>query len=516
VVLLWAATVLAQGQKSEQLGQVHFPVSCGAETQVKFDRAVALLHSFWYAEGVKAFTAVTEADPNCAMGYWGIAMSHWYPLWQPPSEAMLKKGWEAVERAKALGAKTAREREYIAAIESFYKDAQQISHRTRALAYEKAMEQLAARYPEDREAAVFYALALNATILPSDKTYANQLKAAQILERVFAEQPTHPGVAHYLIHSYDYPTLANRGLEAARRYAQIAPSSPHALHMPSHIFTRLGLWQESVASNRDSAASSKEHRSVFEQLHALDYQAYGYLQVAQDGAARRVVEECQALAREDLEHFASAYAYAAIPARYALERRQWSEAAALEPRPSRVKYTEAITYFARALGAARSGDAVSARPNVDKLQELHTALVEAKQDYWAGQVEIQHRTAAAWLARAEGKPEEALRLMQEAAALEDATEKHPVTPGPIFPARELLGELLLELQQPVPALQEFEAAIPREPNRFNGLYGAARAAELAGEVEKARTYYGQLVALSQGSDTDRPALQQAKAFLAKK
>jgi hypothetical protein len=515
IMLFWTAHVLAQA-KTEQLGRVHFPVSCGAATQTKFDRAVALLHSFWYSEGVKAFTAVTEADPSCAMGYWGIAMSHWYPLWQPPSEAMLKKGWEAVERAKALGGKTVREQEYIAAIEVFYKDAQTLDHRTRALAYEKAMERLYARYPEDREAAVFYALALNATIVPTDKTYANQLKAAEILEQVFAEQPDHPGVAHYLIHSYDYPPLANRGLDAARRYAKIAPSAPHALHMPSHVFTRLGLWQESIASNRDSAAAAKEHRSVFEQLHALDYQAYGYLQGGQDREAKRILDERNALAKEDLENFASAYAFAAIPARYALERQQWAEAATLEPRPSRVKYSEAITYFARAIGAARSGDAVSARANVDQLQALHTALVEAKQDYWAGQVEIQHRAAAAWLARAEGKQEEAVRIMREAAALEDATEKHPVTPGPLFPARELLGELLLELQQPAQALQEFEAAIPKEPNRFNGLYGAARAAELAGEVEKARTYYGQLVALSEPSDTDRPALQQAKAFLAKK
>jgi tetratricopeptide (TPR) repeat protein len=515
IAMFWAADVLAQA-KPEQLGRAHFPVSCGVATQTQFDRAIALLHSFWYSEGVKAFTAVTEADPSCAMGYWGIAMSHWYPLWQPPSEAMLKKGGEAVERAKALGGKTEREREYIAAIEVFYTDVQKLDHRTRALAYEKAMERLYARYPEDREAAVFYALALNATILPTDKTYANQLKAAEILEQVFAAQPDHPGVAHYLIHSYDYPTLASRGLDAARRYAKIAPSAPHALHMPSHVFTRLGLWQESIASNRDSAAASKEHHSVFEQLHALDYQAYGYLQGAQDREARRILDECQALAKEDLEHFASAYAFAAIPARYALERRQWAEAAALEPRPSRVKYSEAITYFARALGAARSGDAASTRANVNKLQALPTALVDTKQDYWAGQVEIQHRTAAAWLARAEGKPEEAVRLMREATTLEDATEKHPVTPGPIFPARELLGELLLELQQPAQALQEFEASMPKEPNRFNGLYGAARAAELTGEVEKARTYYGQLVALSERGDTDRPALQQAKAFLAKK
>jgi hypothetical protein len=515
VVLCWTADGLAQA-KTEQLGRVHFPVSCGAATQITFDRAVALLHSFWYAEGVKAFTAVTDADPGCAMGYWGIAMSLWYPLWTPPSPAMLKQGWEAVERAGARGGKTEREREYISAIEVFYKDAQTLDHRTRALAYEKAMERLYQRHPEDREAAVFYALALNATIVATDKTYANQLKAAGILEKVFAEQPDHPGVAHYLIHSYDYPSLASRGLDAARRYAKVAPSSPHALHMPSHIFTRLGLWQESIASNRDSAASSKQHRSVFEQLHALDYQAYSYLQGAQDQEARRVLDERNALATEELEHFASAYAFAAIPARYALERRQWAEAAALEPRPSRVRYTEAVTYFARAIGAARSGDVASARTNVDKLQAVHTALVDTKQDYWAGQVEIQHRAGAAWLARAEGKHDEAVRLMREAAALEDDSEKHPVTPGPIFPARELLGEMLLELRQPAQALREFEASIHKEPSRFNGLYGAARAAELAGEVEKARTYYGQLVALSARSATGRPALQQAKAFLGKK
>ena len=514
IALFWATQVLAHGQ-SEQLGRVHFPVSCGADTQVKFDRAVALLHSFWYAEGVKAFTAVTEADPRCAMGYWGIAMSHWYPLWRPPSEEMLKKGWEAVEKAKAIGATTERERQYIAAIEVFYKDAQDLDHHTRALAYEKAMQRLSARYPEDREAAVLYALALNATVHPTDKTYANQLKAAEILEKIFAEQPDHPGVAHYLIHSYDYPTLATRGLDAARRYAQIAPSSPHALHMPSHVFTRLGLWHESIASNRDSAASSKEFDSVFEQLHALDYLAYGHLQMAQDRQAERVLAERNALSARDLEHFASAYAYAAIPARYALERRQWAEAAALEPRPSRVTYSEGITYFARAIGAARSSDVASARANVEKLQSLHTALTNAKQGYWAAQIEIQHRAAAAWLAFAEGRQQDAVRLMAEAATLEDATEKHPVTPGPLFPARELLGDLLLELEQPAQALREFEASMPKEPNRFNGLYGAGRAAELSGDTQKARTYYAKLVALCDQSDTDRPALRHAKAFLAK-
>jgi hypothetical protein len=515
IVALSTALVMAH-EKTEKFGQVRFPVACSAEAQTQFDRAVALLHSFWYAEAVKGFTAVTETDPNCAMGYWGVAMSLWYPLWQPPNEAMLQKGGAAVERAKAVGGKTEREQQYIAAIELFYKDADKVDHRTRALAYEKAMEQLSQRYQEDREAAVFYALALNATASPNDKTYANQLKATAILERVFEEQPEHPGVAHYLIHSYDYPPLADRGLEAARRYAKIAPSAPHALHMPSHIFIRLGLWQEAIASNVNSATAAKGHNSTFEQLHALDYLAYAYLQGSQDRAAERVLEERNTTAQGDLENFAAAYAFAAIPARYTLERRRWAEAAQLEPRPSKVKYTEAMTYFARAVGAARSGDVSRARENVDKLQALQAGLVEAKQSYWAEQVEIQRRVAAAWVARAEGKNDEALTLMRSGADLEDSTEKHPVTPGPVFPAREMLGELLLELDNPTQALKEFETSMQREPNRFNGIYGAARAAELSGDRDKAQRYYMSLIALSEQADSDRPELQQAKAFVAQR
>src|SRR5215467_11496617 len=515
IVLCWTGLLMAHEQ-TEKLGYVHFPIACSAPAQQHFDRAVALLHSFWYAEAVKAFTTVTETDPSCAMGYWGIAMSVWYPLWQPPSEATLQQGGEAVAKAKAIGGKNAREQQYIAAIEVFYTDVDRRDHRTRALAYEKAMEQLYLHHPEDQEAAVFYALALDATALPSDKTYANQLKAVGILEKVFAEQPDHPGVAHYLIHSYDYPALASRGLPAAQRYAQIAPSAPHALHMPSHIFTRLGLWQESIATNRDSANAAKEQGSVFEQLHALDYQAYAYLQGAQDVEAKRVLDERNALAKADLEHFASAYAFAAIPARYTLERRRWAEAAALEPRPSRIMYTEAITYFARAIGAAHTGDIAGARSSVEKLQSLQTALAEAKQSYWAEQVEAQHRAAAAWLAHAEGKNDEALTLMGSAADLEDSTEKHPVTPGPIMPARELLGELLLDLHQPARAFKEFETSQRSDPNRFNGLYGAARAAEQAGDRETARTYYAKLVTLCAHADAERAELQQAKAFLAQK
>ncbi|MBI3780713.1 MAG: hypothetical protein HY278_06620 [candidate division NC10 bacterium] len=516
--LLYAPTVAAQEKAAnpEKLGQVHFPISCSVEVQKPFERAVALLHSFWYQEAVKAFTAVIEMDPGCAMGYWGIAMSLWYPLWEPPSEATLKKGWAAVEKAKALGGKTEREGAYITAMETFYKDSDKLDHRTRATAYEKAMEQLSLQYSDDREAAAFYALALNATALPIDKTYANQKKAGEILEKIFAEQPNHPGLAHYIIHSFDYPPLASQALAAARKYGKIAPSVAHANHMPSHIFTRLGLWQESIESNRRAAAAAKEHGEPHQLLHAMDYIAYAHLQGAQDLEAKCALDDLNTMGSVHAEAKAIAYAIAAIPARYAIERQRWSEATSLQPRPTRYTAFEGITYFARAIGSARSGNAADARKDVEKLQSLHDALIEAKQSYWADQVEIQRRAAAAWIAHAEGKNEEALKLIRSAADLEDSTEKDPVTPGPIVPARELLGDLLLELHEPAQALSEFEGSLQASPNRFHGLYGAAKAAELSGDQGKARTYYGKLIALSEHADSERPELQHAKKFLAKK
>jgi hypothetical protein len=529
VALLGVMPVMAHEEAgpSEKLGQVHFPISCSAAAQQQFDRAVALLHSFWYEEAVKAFAEVTQTDPHCAMGYWGISMSLWYPLWYPPSQAALQQGSAAVEQAKAANAPTEREQSYIAAIDAFYRDADKLDHRTRTIAYEKAMAQVHLQYPDDREAAVFYALALDTTAVPTDKTYANQLKAAALLEQVFAEQPNHPGVAHYLIHSYDYPPLANRALTAARSYAKIAPSAPHALHMPSHIFTRLGLWQESIQSNAASAAASKEYaRKVGavgawpEQLHSMDYLAYAYLQGAQDLEAKRVLDELMEIQKAEPESFPAGYAFAAIPARYALERRRWADAAALTLHPSsfpwsRFRWVEGITVFTRALGAARSGDVAKAGKEIDTLQSLHSTLIEAKQSYWADQVEIQRRAATAWVAHVKGKHDEALTLMRSAADLESSSEKHPVTPGPIVPARELLGELLLELNQPAQALTEFEASLRMDLNRLNGLYGAARAAELSGDRAKARTYYANLVALCEQADTERPELVTAKAFLAK-
>jgi tetratricopeptide (TPR) repeat protein len=516
--------------ETEKFGTVNFSTSCGAEAQPPFKVGVALLHSFAFDMAIKWFTEAAQIDPGCAMGHWGVAMA-WLgnPLAGPPSPRGLKEGWAAVERAKASGAKTQRERDYIAAVETLYKDADKIDHRTRALAYEKAMEQLAQRYPDDREAAVFYALALNMTLNPNDKTYANQLKAAAILEKVFAEQPNHPGVAHYLIHSYDFPPIAQKGLPAARRYASLAPAAPHAQHMPSHIFTRVGAWHESIDANRASAKAAvtvlAENQYQFglrsyESLHAYDYMMYAYLQLAKDREAKALMEEVSATRKLNVDHFAGAFALAAIPARYTLERGRWAEAAALAPTPSELPWdkfpqAESIVWFARGIGAARIGNVASAGKDLAKLEALRDALTQAKNAYWAQQSEIQRRAVAAWVTLAEGKKEEAVSLMRSAADLEDSTEKHPVTPGSIKPSRELLGEMLLELGQSAQALKEFEASHRIEPNRFSGLHGAARAAELAGDREKALGYYAKLVSLAAQADTERPELRQAKAFLGK-
>jgi hypothetical protein len=421
----------------------------------------------------------------------------------------------ALERAEAIGARTPRERDYLAAVAALFRDSDTVPQRTRALAYEQAMERLYQTYPEDREAAVFYALALNATALPTDKTYANTLQAAAILEEVFAEQPDHPGVAHYLIHSYDYPPLAQHGLNFAQRYGGLAPAVSHAQHMPSHIFTRMGYWQESIQSN---LAAAEAAGNDFDLLHAKDYLMYAYLQLGQDQQASGVLGEVTALSRAVDENVATAYALAAIPARYALERGRWADAARLSLHPSDYTWSrfpefEAITRFARAMGAARSGGVASARQDAERLAALHDAVSARGDAYWSEQVDIQREVALAWIARAEGRNQEALALLRAAAEREDATDKHPVTPGPLAPARELLGELLLELNAPGEALAAFEASLRVEPNRFRGLYGAARAAELAGDGERARTYYGQLVTLSAQADTARPELQQARAYL---
>ena len=518
-------------ESGEKIGKVNFAVSCSTQTQKQFNRAVAWLHSFEYGESERAFNDIATIDPQCAMAHWGYAMSLYHQLWAPPSPGELEKGARAAQKAKQIGAPTKRERDYIDAIAQFFDDWERVDHSTRAARYEHAMEQVYVRYPSDREAGVFYALALNASALaatPMDKTYAKQKKASAILNRMLRLEPEHPGITHYLIHSYDYPPLAHLALAAARKYAGIAPSSAHALHMPSHIFTRLGLWDEDVATNIKSENAAKEYArqnhltGVWDdQLHAMDYLAYAYLQQARDREARAVLDELKAIRKTDPESFKCAYSFAAIPARWALERRNWSEAAELKVEPvdfpwQRFQWAEAITHFARAIGAARNGDGDRARAAVEKLAEVQKQVIGAKGNYdWATQVEIQHRAAAAWLAKAEGKSGEALRLMRSAADLEDSTDKHPVTPGAVLPAREMLGDLLLELSQPAEALREYERSLADSPNRFNGLSGAARAANLAGDRFKARRYYQKLVGISARGDAGRADLQRAREFLRK-
>lgn len=519
-----------QHDASEKLGQVNFTISCKPAARAQFNRATAMLHSFWYAESEKAYADIAKSDPACGMAYWGVAMSLFHPVWAPATAAELQRGRAAAEKATSIGGKTPREKDYIAAIATFYKDSDKLPHPARALAYEKAMEQVYLSYPKDHEAAIFYSLSLLGTASASDKTYEKQKQAAAILNKILPEEPQHPGVAHYLIHSFDYPQLAQLALPAARRYAKIAPSSPHALHMPSHIFTRLGLWPESIQSNLASAAAAQKHLAMlnpgagaaaFDQLHAMDYLVYAYLQGAQDQEAKRMLDQVNAFSKVDSEIFSAAYAFAAIPARYALERRRWSDAAQIKLHPvnfpwDHFRYAEAIIYFARALGAARSNNPAAARIDAEKLSVIQHQLVEAREKYWADQVEIQRELAVAWILRAEGKNEEALTQMRAAVALEASTEKHPVTPGPITPARELLGEMLLELNQPRQALQEFTASLQDSPNRFNGLFGAARAAELLGDKKTAAEYYAKLVTLTVNADSDRPELQKTREFLAQK
>lgn len=517
--------------ETEQLGRVNFNVSCAPQARRQFNRAVAWLHSFEYEEAEKAFAEVAAADPRCGMAHWGVAMSNYHPLWAPPTAAELRKGKEAVERARAIGARTRRERDYIAAVELFYKDADRLDHRARADAYGEAMRRLSGRYPSDTEAGVFYALALIAKGMASgDKTYASEREAARILNRALAREPRHPGVTHYLIHGYDYPALAHLAVPAARSYARIAPSSAHARHMPSHIFTRLGLWQDSIQSNLSSkaaaeafAARNRMQDAWDEKLHAMDYLAYAYLQGAQDKQALGVLEELNRIRKVEPESFKVAYAASAIPARYALERRRWDEAARLTLREGMLgdfpwknfRWAGAHVHFARAVGAARTGDAPSARQEVERLTAAGRSLAEVRGGYdWSKQVEIARQVAAGWLAHAEGRREESLRLMRAAAELDDSTEKHPVTPGALLPAREQLGELLLELKQPAEALREFEASLVNTPNRFNGLHGAARAAALAGDRRKAEGFYKRLLALARHADTDRQELREAKEFLA--
>ncbi len=516
ILLLVPARLPAQqphpSHANQAIGTVHFATSCHPAAQALFSRAVAVLHSFAFSQAAEGFHAVLRADPECAMAWWGLALTAWgnpFAAGVKPAP-QIQRGLDAVTRARATGAPTPRESGYIEAAARLYEHADSVDQRARLLSYRDAMAELVLREADDTEAAIFHALALAITADPADKTYASQLAAGATLERLFARMPDHPGLAHYIIHSYDVPPLAGRALGAARRYARIAPAVSHALHMPSHTYTRVGHWQQSVAANVTSAEAAHREGATAEELHADDYRMYAYLQMGQDRAARRILAALPAVARRmdpnaigtGAPPAAGYFAIAAIPARYALERGAWAEAARLELLPSPVPFANAATWFARGLGAARVGDMAAADTAIAALQGIRDRLTKAGESYWSEQVEIQRRSALAWRAFAAGRPDEALAEMRAAAEREDATEKNAITPGPLAPARELLGEMLLAAHQPAPALAAFEATLLHELNRFRALAGAARAAREAGDRAAARKYSAELLKL--GARADRP------------
>jgi len=508
-ILLTVAASVSRAQEhqhgnGEKLGTVHFATSCNEVARKEFDRAVALLHSFQFSHAIEGFNAVLREDATCGIAYWGIALSDWSNPFAPgmKDKSQLQAGRDSAERGKTISAKTDRERAYVAAVGKLYNDYESTPQRARLIAYRDTMGEVAAKYPEDHEAQIFYALAIAASEDPADKTYTGRLKAGAILEKLFEEEPAHPGLAHYIIHTYDVPALAGQALVAARRYSEIAPDAPHALHMPSHTFTRTGYWQESIDSNVAAAAAANREGQTAEELHASDYEIYAYLQTGQDQAAGWIVNSLPEIAsRFDPKVVISGaggpsvgyFALAAIPARYALERRDWKQAVQLPLRETPFSHTEAMTWFARGLGAARLGQAPAANESAAALQQIRERLAKANESYWAGQVEIQEVAVRAWAALAAGKNEEALRQMKSAAGLEDGTEKSAVTPGPLAPARELLGEMLLEMNEPAQALEQFEATLKKEPGRLRALYGAARAAQLSGNRDTSQMYFRDLI-----------------------
>ena len=496
----------------EGIGRVAFPTSCAGEAQAHWERGVAMLHSFWFQEAERTFQQAAAADPSCPMPHWGIAMTL---LGNPftgvsPSPAALDRALASARRADSL-ARTPREQAYARAALALYEAHDTRPHRARMQAHEEAMRAVHAAHPDDAEAAIFLARAMIANAPPTDLSYTRQLEAAALLEPLFRDRPEHPGLAHYTIHAFDAPPIAARALDAARRYADIAPDAPHALHMPSHIFTRLGHWDESIETNRRSAAAEPDSNAA---VHPMDYLVYAYLQQGRDAEARRVVDR----AVQNSDRFYGGiigYNFAAMPARLALERGAWADAARLRVAPNAPGYVRAVTHFARAVGAARAGAAGNAAEDADALAALADSLGAAGEAYWATVVRAQATAAEAWIAHAAGETEDALRLAAEAAALEETVEKHPVTPGPLLPARELLGDLLMEAGRPADALAAYRATLTREPNRARTLHGAARAAAAAGDRDAAADYYRQLLALMDRADPDRPEPSAARAYLAR-
>ena len=500
----------------DQLGTVHFPVSCTPDAQKTFEKGVALLHSFWYEEAEKTFLDVEKQDPKCAMAYWGEAMSLWHQLWNHPDSATIERASAELKKANKVKAPTDRERDYIEALKAFYSNSKKADNDVRARAYSAAMEKVYQKYPDDHEAAAFYALSLLASEPDNDTTFANRKQAGAILEKLFDVEPNHPGIAHYLIHTYDKPQLAQLGLPAARRYAQIAPAAPHALHMPSHIFARLGLWQDDIHSNLASIAATRKATEMHmggegHQFHAMDYLVYAYLQSGREADALKVIEEVKAMPpmkdMYGMGYDPRTYALVAFPARYALEMHHWAEAASLTPVPDAQTGDAGITYWARAIGAARSGNVAQARTDIEHIEAIHKTLLDQKKKSFAEAVDQDRREAAAWLDHAQGKNDEATAALRAIAEKQEASGDESDNETP---AREMLADMLLEMKRPEQALIEYKTGLRFFPNRFNSLYGAAQAAEMAGQASEATEYYAVLVKTCEGSNSLRPELAKAK------
>ncbi len=519
--------VISCGTADKQFGTVDFDISGTEKAQADFDLALKLLHSFEYDEAEKVFAKIIDEEPTCAMAYWGIAMANFHPLWTPPLEPELIKGSKAIDIAKNIKQKTARESDYINAIATFYTNWAKEPHKVRCNKFEEAMGNLSKKYTDDKEAATFYALALAAAADPADKTFAKQKKAGSILTGLYPAQPNHPGVVHYIIHTYDYPELATLALPAARKYAEVAPSSAHALHMPSHIFTRLGLWDECIQSNSASVSSAQCYAETAgikghwdEELHGLDYLVYAYLQKGDNAMAKKQYDYLKTIQSVSPLNFKVAYAFASIPSRYLLENKLWKEASVLRSHSSNFPWPtypwqEALLHFTRLMGNAHLGKLDSARVQLFKLNDCYNKLYEQKDTYKAGQVQIQIISGEAWIQLAEGRQKEALISMNTAADLEDKTEKHPVTPGEVIPARELQGDMLMELHHYPQALLAYEAVLAKHPNRFNALYGAGMAAFKNNKQEKAKDYFSKLTAIASTGNADKPLLKMVQQYLTK-
>jgi tetratricopeptide (TPR) repeat protein len=522
-------------------GTIQVDVTIRPELKGEFDTALALLHSFFYEEARRRFLEIAARDPECAMAWWGVAMTWYHPLWAPPTPEEMKNGALAAQKAQEIGGRSELEKGFIAAIDAFFSaddapaPAEPVAetyhgprvYSARALCFRQGIERLRQKYPQNVEVLTFYALALLGTAPPTDKLYKNQLAAVAILDSLAEKNPDHPGITHYLIHACDYPALASRGLPAAQQYKDIAPWVPHALHMPSHIYTRLGMWKESIEANRDSSVAAREYSAQFhgsattnEEVHAMDYMEYAYLQTGQDRKAGEIVKRLGEIQKFYPERdFATAYAVGDIPARFTLERRRWTEAAGLPtPHPDLLRhfpFAEAHLAFARAVGGARGGSLESARASLARLAQLRESLIDPKFQWWINQIEIERLAASGWVARAEGRTAEGEELLRQAAALEDKAGTHPVSPGQILPAHEQLGDYLLDRGRPREALAEYEKSIEAFPSRFNGYFGAARAAEQIGQTESARKYYQRLVEMSHDGDGSREELALARTYLSR-